>query len=623
MKKIILVILIAISFIVFGIYFYSGSYGLGIKGEYGKNNEGVKFGENCYFIDNFNESGYLYEVDKNNNVINVISLQDFAAGSRAVKITANNSVYILISAKTVVYGREITVYRVLKYISAQEPPLASNWLFMDAQGTVERFVVDDNTISITVLTSDKNYAYDYQLKTFDFTQAYKEQNKEIRVVKQISAVRVIDDVSSMIEAVKNAKLSKSEEELKEIFENKRFSFSEVILINYSRAVRTISYILITTVLLVMISIVLNGRNRLAYLVMVWELVVLGVFCFFDFEVTLLVNKYSRYVACGICFVVASALGLVVMVLVSGDMARIVEAMNRLAAGDTDIKKPVIVGADLNAVWNGILDVCRMVEDIKYKNEIIKSAYYNFAPKQVESILDRESLTDVHTGDKKIKNGTMAFTVVKEIESESTDLLWEQISEIQESGRGMMVNATMDLSMLKILFPESNCKTIEFANELALKLSCRELPFIFMHYTQFVYGITGRDRQIVPYIISEEMAEIQKYAYDLSELKLGSVITETVWEREENKVGISVRYIGHIDIHSTGKTLKLYELLETCPDKDRRRKLDTDADFQNGLELMENRDYYLARTCFARVMKNNPEDLLARKYLFECEKILGE
>lgn len=623
MKKIILVILIAISFIVFGIYFYSGSYGLGIKGEYGKNNEGVKFGENCYFIDNFNESGYLYEVDKNNNVINVISLQDFAAGSRAVKITANNSVYILISAKTVVYGREITVYRVLKYISAQEPPLASNWLFMDAQGTVERFVVDDNTISITVLTSDKNYAYDYQLKTFDFTQAYKEQNKEIRVVKQISAVRVIDDVSSMIEAVKNAKLSKSEEELKEIFENKRFSFSEVILINYSRAVRTISYILITTVLLVMISIVLNGRNRLAYLVMVWELVVLGVFCFFDFEVTLLVNKYSRYVACGICFVVASALGLVVMVLVSGDMARIVEAMNRLAAGDTDIKKPVIVGADLNAVWNGILDVCRMVEDIKYKNEIIKSAYYNFAPKQVESILDRESLTDVHTGDKKIKNGTMAFTVVKEIESESTDLLWEQISEIQESGRGMMVNATMDLAMLKILFPESNCKTIEFANELALKLSCRELPFIFMHYTQFVYGITGRDRQIVPYIISEEMAEIQKYAYDLSELKLGSVITETVWEREENKVGISVRYIGHIDIHSTGKTLKLYELLETCPDKDRRRKLDTDADFQNGLELMENRDYYLARTCFARVMKNNPEDLLARKYLFECEKILGE
>ena len=103
--------------------------------------------------------------------------------------------------------------------------------------------------------------------------------------------------------------------------------------------------------------------------------------------------------------------------------------------------------------------------------------------------------------------------------------------------------------------------------------------------------------------------------------LNLVLTEDVKNRE-NYDG-AFRYIGYILIADTGERLRLYEALDACVLAQRRLKEETDTRFQKGLELFYQHDFYLARSTFSDVLKENPEDAMAKWYLFTCEKYLNQ
>ena len=103
--------------------------------------------------------------------------------------------------------------------------------------------------------------------------------------------------------------------------------------------------------------------------------------------------------------------------------------------------------------------------------------------------------------------------------------------------------------------------------------------------------------------------------------LNLVLTEDVKNRE-NYDG-AFRYIGYILIADTGERLRLYEALDACVLAQRRLKEETDTRFQKGLELFYQHDFYLARSTFSDVLKENPEDAMAKWYLFTCENYLNQ
>lgn len=66
------------------------------------------------------------------------------------------------------------------------------------------------------------------------------------------------------------------------------------------------------------------------------------------------------------------------------------------------------------------------------------------------------------------------------------------------------------------------------------------------------------------------------------------------------------------------SLKLYEGLDAYPETQRKLMMETDALFQQGLQLFYSNDFYLARNTFNEVLKLNEQDHIARWYLFHCE-----
>lgn len=182
-----------------------------------------------------------------------------------------------------------------------------------------------------------------------------------------------------------------------------------------------------------------------------------------------------------------------------------------------------------------------------------------------------------------------------------------IEKHQEMGDGFFVSGHSDLTMLKVLFLEESRNTVDFGallmNELYEEDCLEELKTsVFLHYAQYVYGVAGTDQQSFPFLLSREGKEIERYARWFQEMGLKLVISEGVKNRE-NLEG-TLRYIGYILISDTGERLRLYEALDACPVAQRRLKQDTDVKFQKALQLFYQHDFYLARSTFSDVLKEN-------------------
>lgn len=332
------------------------------------------------------------------------------------------------------------------------------------------------------------------------------------------------------------------------------------------------------------------------------------------------------------FFIGSLVSISLLVLQGRELKRLAKAMEAVAGGKMDVVKKGVHGKDVDFMWNSLLEIKKTISRINYTKYRIFESCYRFAPKNIEKILGKDSITEVKGGDMVLLHGTVALvssTEPGDTNRQSADMMNRFIALIEkhkEEGGGFFVSGHSDLALLKVLFLEESRNTVDFGTGLmrefyeekslnGLRTSC------FLHYAQYVYGVAGTDKQSFPFLLSREIKEIEQYARWFQGMGLNLVLTEAVKIRE-NYDG-TFRYIGYILIADTGERLRLYEALDACPLSQRRLKAETDGKFQKGLELFYQHDFYLARSTFSDVLKENPEDAMAKWYLFTCENYLNQ
>jgi hypothetical protein len=74
---------------------------------------------------------------------------------------------------------------------------------------------------------------------------------------------------------------------------------------------------------------------------------------------------------------------------------------------------------------------------------------------------------------------------------------------------------------------------------------------------------------------------------------------------------------------TGEMIRLYEVLDAYPVVVRNQKLATLNKFQEALNQYYEKDFYLSRTSFSEILKDTPNDLLVKWYVFESDRYLNE
>lgn len=334
------------------------------------------------------------------------------------------------------------------------------------------------------------------------------------------------------------------------------------------------------------------------------------------------------------FVLASMAVLVVIWLQAVDLDRLAGSMQLVAKGRTDLSHPSAYGRDMRALWSALGEIQKKIRSVNYEKYMTFEAYYRFAPKNIEKLLNKKSITEVDSGNVVRLSGTMAMISTLGAKSGSAqeigrlNRLLAQIGRYQEEKDGVFISNDGALSMLRFLFMEKNSNTVSgaagFLKELedggdgAYRSMIR--TSMLLHYSSFVYGIAGTSQQSSAFLVSQDTEEIEHFAAWFREHGLKLVISETVRERESYDGAL--RCIGYIELADSGKKMNMYEVLDVYSAGERARKIELSGRFAQALQLFYQHDFYLARSAFSDVLKELPTDEIAKWYLFTCESYLN-
>ena len=346
------------------------------------------------------------------------------------------------------------------------------------------------------------------------------------------------------------------------------------------------------------------------------------------------NWQRELVAALIIFALASLLCIVILALQSADLSRLASSMHLVANGRTDVERPRVHGGDMRMLWSSLGEIQKKIRDVHYAKFLTFEAYYRFAPKNIERLLNKASITEVSSGDVTRLKGTMAMisTVGASSGSEQEigrlNRLIALIGRYQEEKDGVFVSGDGSLSILRFLYMDNNINTLtnsvdflkEFSEQEAGKTGSIPRTTILLHYSSFVYGVAGTNQQSSAFLVSPDTDEIEHFATWFREHGLRLVISETVKERESYEGDL--RRIGYIQMAGNGKKMNMYEVLDAYDVRERDRKRAVCERFEQALELFYQHDFYLARSAFSDILKELPTDAISKWYLFTCETYLN-
>lgn len=279
---------------------------------------------------------------------------------------------------------------------------------------------------------------------------------------------------------------------------------------------------------------------------------------------------------------------------------------------------------------------RQVEKIRYETALLQKSYIRFVPKQIETLLKKQSILEVNPGDSGRVKATMALLPMEPYIQYGLEDFWKQCAkefEVLESvlnkNAGSILIGKENLTMAKLLLSRSGEEAVTLAvdvlhlwREVSRQSEQRAFSgMILLHEDTYLYGITGIREQAFPVVMSQETDGLEAYLDRLCKLGLCLVVTESV--TRQIRAQERFRDIGYVALPGLQKKIRLYESLDAYNEKIRQERLQTGNAFQKALAHYYQRDFYLARDGFSKVIKMSASDQVAKLYLFHCEKRLEE
>lgn len=343
------------------------------------------------------------------------------------------------------------------------------------------------------------------------------------------------------------------------------------------------------------------------------------------------QELERYLGYGtLIFMIGSMLTIALVLLQARELKGLQKAILLLAAGDDNIRKERAYGKDIETMWNSLLDIKKRISRINYAKFQLYESCYRFAPKNVEKILKRESITEVKSGDAIELYGTLAMVNTSKAFHMNIPTMHqinryvELMEKHKEKLEGLFLSGSNNLKNMKILFLRECTGSTEFGINFMKEFQQTEAyghfqTGILLHYDHYVYGVAGSDSQCFSFLFYRKMERLEKLGFWLQAKGVKMAITETVKNREGINSG--VRYIGYIQFGE--ERMNLYEVLDACKEEERKRKAANTKKFENAIALFYEYDFYLARSSFSEIIRENPQDEIAKWYLFTCQKYLNQ
>ncbi len=319
---------------------------------------------------------------------------------------------------------------------------------------------------------------------------------------------------------------------------------------------------------------------------------------------------------------------------------LVTQMDKVSRGEYTFNIRKIPDNEFGNMWTALERMCKNLQMQKYRNTNILDYLYQYAPKNYERLFEKEKLQDIEVGETVQITATLGMISVIDKDTLLTgklqrqyvqyvNQLMEMLFSQKESEQAIFLQNGSNLENVKVIFKEDGESAI---TAVKYSMNCLENlqekaenkfgtnPFILLHTGSFNCGLAGGSKQVYPYVMSLEIETLNRYIDALKNSGAKLVVTENVWLQVEKHV--QGRYIGYVTSKDRKSTFRLYEILNACPQQQKISKIKNKDSFNAALQLYYNNDLYLARSAFADILKECPEDGIARWYVFACDRLFN-
>lgn len=320
------------------------------------------------------------------------------------------------------------------------------------------------------------------------------------------------------------------------------------------------------------------------------------------------------------------------------LQRMTKQLERVSDGNITPREVGPGKDELHRMDRSIQEMCLSLSIRNYEMDNTLKTFSRFVPQQLTMLLDRPVAAEVGLGDnRRLLDHIGIFAVSNRSDARTTlsddtfvDFLNHSVGVLCDCVRennGILLSGDLRLSSMEAMFPGDANDGVLAGLDFLGHSQCEPesgLPspelFLLLHKAKLLYGLSGREDRLFPYLSSAELEFLGSYSEKLSEAGVRIVVTDAYLKELE---GFSNRYIGFVADKDREFSYKLYEILDAYPELQRNLRLKYDQRFQEGLRLFYSNDFYLARNRFSALVRACPEDGIARWYLFACERLFHQ
>lgn len=333
-------------------------------------------------------------------------------------------------------------------------------------------------------------------------------------------------------------------------------------------------------------------------------------------------------------VLLTALTLAMLCWISLCLRRALKGMERLAAGELDVRVNIGGGDELSSLADDVNALSASLRDLDLHQQELAQSYRRFVPERVLSLLGKTSIQEVDKQtfvSRSLAAMMLWFRFPPQVYEKSGRELFDNLNEIIERTASIVTQkggAVFNFAYdgYDAVFEGGSAAAVSTAVAVQQEIMEinreRELDGrppvvvrIALDEGDVMLGVVGDENQIEPTSISSSFS-VAKHLVELcGRLEANILCTEAVIRSAQ---GYGSRYMGKC--LEGGAAIRTYEIYDGDAYEIRKVKEDTGERFSEGVYALYGRDFSQAKRIFLSLVHHNTGDGGARYYLYLADRL---
>ena len=309
-------------------------------------------------------------------------------------------------------------------------------------------------------------------------------------------------------------------------------------------------------------------------------------------------------------------------------------MQKFADGDRSVRIRTTSEDELT----GITQVFnKMADDIDVQIlnlERVSETYYRFVPPSIIELLGKDNLGSLTLGSNvqgeyAVLNARLTLQESLPIEQNEAMMnrFFNTVNRFTQQNGIISIVDDANLQSIIMICQQGAEAAITAALTILAKIDAdnqksapsEQLKVNFvMDYTDVYFGICGDEQRYIPVVLAPKFEKLLSNAFFLKNMGSRLLVTEAGYKQLNNMDSYANRYVGQIK--SAPTDVGMYDLYEDRTAEQIRIMKTTQHAFDKAMELYEKGFYYEAKNLYAMVLRENPQDMAAKYYVFRCEAL---